>query len=672
MMELHGYWQSGAVIQRNAPYCIRGWDDAADSVTVTLTRQADGVLLEQAKASVKDGRFYITMSPRQGSFSMYCLTVIGSETVQLADVCFGEVFLSSGQSNMEFSLGATSDREQAEALYHSGIRYLNNGSEQGIGPVEADRAYYPVDNPCQCGWKQADCCEHAAGMSAVSFYMAAAVLQRLHMPVGVVSTAVGGTTIETWLSRETIESYEPVCRHLQQRERYRTKENFNQAGARNYTQMTALYNERIAPYTGVAFAAVVWLLGESSAADWQETVYYGQALKLLIDSWRQLLGEDLPFFVMDIASENYQFAPMAVPYLNHALSRTVAACRRTWEIPVYDLPLEWAIPGSDAGHPIHPTAKAPYGRRLGETVVRVLEDGQQETAFPRLRECTWDGAQAILRFDGAKQGLCARDGCLRGFTLCGENGIHLEAHAWIAGCDKIVVSHPAVEKAAGVSYAYALYNQRANLTDKQGRPAIPFHVDTVEQPYYTEPREWLYLDSLTCFESCFEPALGGADAIPLWKPGHICRHGNTQVLRQDGITLVYTPCREDGYYVSLAPTVWAAGRPHHLETLRRMNITLYNPDDRDKEFIGALVRTAGGRMYMLPTIKGEERVTAQTLPAGCHTPFMIDLTFFMGCYLIPEAKEPADLSDVITWEFVCKDICEEKGMVTIECLSLGF
>lgn len=671
-MILHGYWQSGAVIQQNLPYNIWGWEENADTVSVTLYRESDGAELENVSVPVENGCFAAALQPRTGSFERYRLEICGKESITLTDICFGEVWLTSGQSNMEFALRNCLDREEAALLYSENIRYLNCLKEEDrLYPGTVHREQFPVSQLWQDGWRHADTAERAADMSAVSFYLASGILQERQVPVGIVSTALGGTTIEAWLPRHALENTLSLLEYLKAQGRYLPTDEMNTLENRNYTQLTGLFNERIAPLRGIKFRGVAWLQGESSAGGEAEAAYYRLALSVMIRAWREWLGSELPFLVMHIASENYQFSPLAVPHLNEAISLAVAETENAWEIPVYDLPLDWLIQNTTAGHPIHPSRKAPYGKRLAAVALRAVYREEADLLAPRLENAAFEGGKAVLRFSSVGEGLLCKGKRLRGFTLCGKNGIHLEADAEIISPNTIEVSHPAVFQAAGISYAYALYNQHSNLFNSAGLPAVPFRVDSLASPVYTEPREWLFCQDAECFESCFEPALGGAGMVSLWRPGSHCRE-DASVAFSHGVTLQYQTGWEEGYYISLAPQLQIAGRYHRLQDADVMELTVYNPDPRDKEFIGGLIRTLTGQLYYLPVIVGTERKLALSLPAGGESVYRMDLKQFMGCYLLQEKKDPANLSDMTTLEFVFRDPLECPGRICLTGLRLGF
>jgi len=670
-MRLHGYWKSGAVIQQNQPYRITGWEPTADRVTAVLVRQSDGRELCRNESAVLDGSFSVEMPPVKGDFQLYRLEISGSSRCVLTDLCFGEVWITAGQSNMEFSLGNTLDREKAEPRYSPWIRYLRcEKPEDATAPTTAARETVPQTQLMNTGWQTADNGENAGGMSAVAFYLASEILGKIQVPVGMVNTAMGGTTVEAWLSRLSIEHNTALRSHLQAQGRYLELSGMNTLGGRNYTQMTGLFNERIAPLFGTPFRAAAWLQGESSAADPAETDFYRVALRELITDWRKGLQWEIPFFVMHIAAENYQFAPLAVPRLNEAISMVAAELPCVWEVPVYDLPLDWVFADRPGGHPIHPSCKYPYGMRLAQLALCQVYGVGMSAQAPAFQQFQTEGARTLVRFAPVGEGLRCRGEKIYGFTLCGENGIHLEANAEIVSKDTVAVSHPAIEHPAGVCYGFALYNQRANLVGDGDIPVLPFRKELLDAPVYTEPREWLWCDQAQVFQSCFEPALGGAGNVPLWKAGTF---GQVETLTcREGISWTYKTEKTWDSYVSIAPNLQLAGRYHNLETVDTLSATVWNPDPWEKCFVGVLLQTLRGKRYYLPIIDGTERKHSQPLPPRSKRTYRVDLKNFLGCYLLPETKTPADLSDVIAMEFVFRDTQPQTGRLRLTDLTLGF
>lgn len=138
--------------------------------------------------------------------------------------------------------------------------------------------------------------------------------------------------------------------------------------------------------------------GESSAGSEAEAEYYRLALSALIHAWREWLGKKLPFLVMDIASENYQFCSFAVPHLNEAISHAVLETEDVWEIPVYDLPLDWLIRNTTDGHPIHPSRKAPYGKRLADVAILAVYKKEIDLLAPHLENAVLKGKKRFFVF----------------------------------------------------------------------------------------------------------------------------------------------------------------------------------------------------------------------------------------------------------------------------------
>ena len=143
-MLLHGYWTNGAVIQQNSPYHITGWERAAGCVTAVLRQQSNGAEICRSEALVQDGFFSIEMPPMAGALTGYLLEITGSCQCTLTDICFGEVWITAGQSNMAFALGDTLDRHQADDKYSEWIRYFRcEKPEDATAPTTTHRETIP-------------------------------------------------------------------------------------------------------------------------------------------------------------------------------------------------------------------------------------------------------------------------------------------------------------------------------------------------------------------------------------------------------------------------------------------------------------------------------------------------------------------------------------------------
>ena len=142
---------------------------------------------------------------------------------------------------------------------------------------------------------------------------------------------------------------------------------------------------------------------------------------------------------------------------------------------------------------------------------------------------------------------------------------------------------------------------------------------------------------------------------------------------EDGVRLDYRTGWETGFLTGASPEIALAGRYHGLDTVDYLDVTVDNPDERDKAFAGILIQTLRGRRYYLPVAQGEERRLFAPLAAGARgAVYRVDLRAFFGCYLAPERKEPADVSDMTAMELVFMDKCPEPGRIVIRRLTPGF
>lgn len=684
-MILHNYYTNGAVIQQNMEILISGISERPQNIAVKLIRDHDKKLVSESKAFVGEGIFNISLDPIKASCETYTMYIDSdSENICITDLVAGEVFLTSGQSNMEFGVGGCIDKDEIfEMSKNSDVRFILckdhfSSEEAAITNRSPEELYNITYN----GWKRASSLNDVANLSAISMVFAAEMEKVLNIPIGIIDTAVGGTTIEAWMSRKSIDSDSFVKNHLVNTNRYAPKEIFNSFGERNYSQATGLYNERIAPLSHINIGTIVWLQGESSANDEVEAAFYTKALDLMINDWNWIFRHNIPFIAVDIAAHNYQFAPLAVSYLNEAIHNAIELNNKNRvHIPIYDLPLEWMASDDLNSHPIHPSVKAPVGKRLAKVVLNKFYNVQNGCEVPKISEIHFEEKGAILRFEGISEKLVSLDGnIIRGFTVCGSNKIHIEANAEIIDYDKVKVYNEFIDRCEGITYAFSLYNQKCNLANSEGIPVIPFRTKFRGDIYF-EPRYWMCCDYESEWENCFEWKMGGAKHIPLWSVGIILGSKNV-VLRFDtkeksegisSLEIQYKTDFKNGYFLGVSPRIVSAGKFHALNRYNYMLIDIKNPDDREKSFLGVLIRTLDGKMYRLPVYENNEYKSETIIPAkGEFITYKIALNRFLGCYSILEGKTPNNMSDVYEMQFTWYDKSEDSGRLYIDNIRLMF
>lgn len=474
-----------AVLQRERPVPVWGTANAGETVTVTC-----GTISAKAVAGT-DGKWKAELSPLPVG-GPYEVTVSGSSTIVLKDILVGDVWLCSGQSNMAFGLSRAINHEQeiAQADYPK-MRFFK------VGPNTAEQP----QSTCVGTW-QICAPKMAPGCSAVAYFFGRELHQELKVPIGLITSAWGGTPAESWTSQGTLEGStefravftawaKTVAESPKALERYRTVElaKWEQEAAAAkaagkpepkkprepngpntpHLRPTALYNGMIAPLAPYGFRGVIWYQGEANAAGTRAEAYR-RLLPLMIANWRTTFGNEFPFYLVQIAnfgpdvtkvpSDPWPVVPWAVLRESQAQVATT-------------VPKSGMAVAIDVGNPddIHPANKQAVGHRLALVALAKEYGKAVECSGPVAKAMTISGAVAEVTFDHA-EGLAAKQGDLQGFSIAGEDGGFRPAQAVISG-SKVRVSCPDIAKPVAVRYAWA-NSPAANLVNGAGLPAGPF------------------------------------------------------------------------------------------------------------------------------------------------------------------------------------------------------
>jgi sialate O-acetylesterase len=472
---------SGMVLQRDAP--IRVWGKAAPGEKVT-------VLLKDRRAEAMagaDGKWQTSLKPLPAG-GPYTLTVAGTNLVTLSDVLVGDVWLCGGQSNMQFSLQRVPNGEQVVAASADPqLRLFKVRLAQPETPAE--------DMQASATWA-ASGPQTSAGFSAVGYFFGRALRRDKNIPIGLISSCVGGTTGQAWtreaaltadadLKRRYVDTY-PALKAEKEREialyeaalaRAKAEGGKEPTKPTSFWRYSSLYNGMIAPLTRFPVRGVLWYQGESNAKDPEG---YRRLLPTLISDWRAQWGQpEMPFLLVQLPpfgsklGNGFGWAELAEVQANAAKTlRNVGVV---------------AIPDVGDRHDIHPTNKEPVGERLA-LLARKMVYGEKNlvASGPTFRSMKIEGSRVSIRFDNAGDGLEARSGvmsgeavpadALIGFTVPGADGVFVPAEARITGKDTVEVWSSQVPEPKAVRYGFVNFPV-VNLWNKNGLPAGPFRTD---------------------------------------------------------------------------------------------------------------------------------------------------------------------------------------------------
>lgn len=468
MLALASVFSDHMILQRNQSVPIWGDAKPGDGVTVTLVPQSAAALKPASSVSTKadaKGQWRIDLAPMKASADPMDLRVTsaaGDPPVLVTDILVGEVWVASGQSNMEWPLYKCTDGLAAKAAADDPLLRLLT-VPLGVSTDGPRRSMPLKHNGSQSVWKVCTP-DSVHNFSGVAYYFARDLRKALGVPVGVLYQAMGGTTCRAWSPRRAFSGDPVVEKHLTD---WNDKiKNWNaQWGsdpAEDVNRPMVLYDAMIAPLQPYAIQGVIWYQGESDAGG---EATFRHLFPSLIKGWRQEWGgREFPFLFV-------QLAPHALwtPELREAQLQTWQTVPNTAMTVTADV-------GPVDPNDFHPPNKEPVGARLALTARALVYGEKIEYSGPVYLSCDLIKGRAMIRFTHAASGLKSGDGKpLRGFTVAGANGEFQPADAVIKG-DAVVVSSPAVPEPVAVRYGWANM-MNCNLANSEGLPASPFRMD---------------------------------------------------------------------------------------------------------------------------------------------------------------------------------------------------
>jgi sialate O-acetylesterase len=469
------------VLERGVP--VRIWGTASPGETVRVSFQGQNV----SATTAANGKWEAWLAPLAAAGPLD-LTVAGSDaagsgTQVVHDVLVGEVWLGSGQSNMEFVLSNAVNHD--EEIAHSDYPLIRLFK---VKHVVADEPAGDVEGSWQiCGP------ETARRFSAVEYFFGRHLYESLRVPMGLIESVWGGTPAQSWISKPAIEADAALqyvtgewsgvlANYPAARQRYDQQlEAWNQAvaaakaagnpppnrpgpppGPGHPNTPAGLYNGMIAPLTPFAIRGVIWYQGESNASE-IHAYRYRRLFGAMIEDWRKQWGEgDFPFLFVQLA--NYH-SNAWWPVLRESQTATLGL-RATGMAVAIDV---------GESKDIHPKNKQDVGNRLALAALHIAYGQPIEYSGPLFRQATRENSGMRVWFDHA-DGLQAKGGApLTGFTIAGVDGNFVPADARIEGAT-VVVSSAQVPEPIAVRYAWA-DDPTCNLINQAGLPASPFRSD---------------------------------------------------------------------------------------------------------------------------------------------------------------------------------------------------
>lgn len=430
----HGLFADNMVLQRDRKVAVWGTTDKADEVTVKFGEQT-------VKAKPENNVWKAELAPLKANDKPQELVISqGDQSITRKNVLVGDVWLCGGQSNMQWEIHQSGGAKEA----------IESGTNPQIRLLTVNRhgSPMPVTELKSNGWAEAKP-ETVKTFSAVGYYFGRDLQKTQNIPIGLISSNIGGTTAERWMAKDALDSNAEI------------KEMKTPQGRHD------LYNAMIAPLAPFGVKGAIWYQGESNA---DRPYNYRHVLAATIKSWRDTFGQgDFPFLIVELAP--------FTPIVKDPVDQEWAVVRESMQWIAKNVPNVDTVSTVDVGdeRDIHPKPKQPVGERLARAARAMTYGEKIVPAGPEFDSATFAGKEATIKFKNVGQGLEAKEGELKGFTIAGEDKKFQHAVAKIVG-ETIVVTCDAVPEPKAVRFGWANYPV-VNLWNKDGVPASPFRTD---------------------------------------------------------------------------------------------------------------------------------------------------------------------------------------------------
>lgn len=482
------------VLQREKPIVVRGWAQPNETVTLKLAGET-----RQAQANERGE--WKTSFPAMKAGGPYELQANGSSDVRFTDILVGEVWLASGQSNMEMGIRSCKDAtNEIAAADYPNIRLLMVPNRWTPVPQDDMEGAWKACTPktvAEDGW---------GGFSAAAYYFGRELHKKLGVAVGLIDATWGGTRIESWTPPEGFAAVPALAKDWEQVQlgdprTGRHQERLEQVlqatekwlaearsalGAkklvpamptypaellppRDVQNPTALYNGMVHPLRPFGIRGAIWYQGESNSG---EGMLYMERMKALVSGWRQVWGEgDFPFYFVQIAPYNYGGNPEVIGEFWEAQAAAAQAIPNTGMAVINDI--------GDLKD-IHPTNKQEVGRRLALLALSGTY-GQLDVVCsgPAYKSHSIEGDTLRVGFENRGKGLATRDGKAPNWfeIIDADKGGFVPAEARIDG-STVMLSSPEVKKPVAVRFAWSMLAE-PNLMNTEGLPAGAFRAGEI-------------------------------------------------------------------------------------------------------------------------------------------------------------------------------------------------
>ena len=462
------------VLQRDMQVPIWGWGDAGEKITVSFAGQSKSATVG------KNGKWMLKLDKLEANAKPSNLTVKGNNEIKLGNILVGEVWICSGQSNMEWKVAQCANaKEEIAMANHSAIRLFDvPGHTVHPLPQDKGKGEWKICSPSTI-----------SSFSATGYYFGRRIHKELNVPVGLVGSNWGGTRIEPWTTLDGFQSVPELSEQAKSVAAYTADKKVGGASP------SAIYNSMVHPLTPYAMRGAIWYQGESNGG---EGITYYQKKHALVKGWRKAFqNPDLGFYWVQLCNfRKANVVEVKDPKKEESRPEGGDGWAKLREAQTQALDLKHTgmaviIDLADANNPndIHPKNKQDVGGRLAQWALHQTYDKKNMVpSGPLYSGHKIKGNQVHLSFKNVGKGLIVgkkekleptkqiKNGSLKHFSIAGADKKWHWADAKIIG-DKVVLSSKDVKTPVAARYAFTMNPADANLYNKEGLPAGPFRTD---------------------------------------------------------------------------------------------------------------------------------------------------------------------------------------------------
>ena len=479
-IKLNSLFSDNIVLQRGMEVPVWGWADNGEKIKVEFAGQTVSTVAQ-------NGKWMVKLKPLKENNQPQEMKITGNNSITIKNILIGEVWICSGQSNMEWALGRSTGGEEANAASNNDqLRIFNVPHNVQLKPVENVNAKWVLSEP-----------KVTKNLSAVGYWFMSKLQKELNVPVGFINVAFGGTVIESWMSQEALNTMPIKDKYMDlatMKGEYDANElkikpikdawlravdscKINKLPApprpavlpSEFKGTTTIYNGEICPIVPFAVKGIAWYQGESNAYVGRAETYY-DLLPAMIKLWRSdWKRNDLPFIIFQITPNR---KPQTDPNEKSGIAIVQEAqLKASQTVPNTALVITMDVAESD----VHYKNKQPVGERAFKAAMNMAYGKNIEYCGPVYKTMKIDGNKIVIDFTHAASGLTQKGDTLKGFVIAGADKKFFFANAVIKN-NTVVVSSPIVAQPVAVRYGWADF-PAVNLFNKEGIPASPFRTD---------------------------------------------------------------------------------------------------------------------------------------------------------------------------------------------------